>query len=225
MTVPVELALLWLAFGGSHLVLSSARLRPVLVGRLGQGPFLALYSVIALGLFVRLVALYWGHRHAGATLWTTLGPAAVARALNYVLMAAALVLVTVAVIPGSAPPSAMTARGPVTARGVLRITRHPLFSGLGLFGLAHLLVNGSTGDLAFFGGFPLFAWIGARHQDARLTRDKAGYAALVAETSVVPFLAVLTGRQRLVAAELPWRAMAVGLALTVALRHWHDSLV
>ena len=83
---------------------------PLKIAAVPEAPFvlLNLLSVAALGLFAWLVTLYWGHRHAGATLWTTLGPPGVARALNHVLMAAALVLVTVAVVPGSVPPSGVT---------------------------------------------------------------------------------------------------------------------
>ena len=56
---------------------------------------------------------------------------------------------------------------PGTVKGVLRITRHPLFAGLALWGLAHVLVNGFLSDVVFFGGFPLFSLLGGAHQDAR----------------------------------------------------------
>ena len=95
---------------------------------------------------------------------------------------------------------------------------------LALFGLAHLLVNGTLGDVAFFAGFPLFVWIGTRHQDARLARDRPGYGELIAQTSVVPFGAILGGRQRLVVSELPWGPMAAGLVLAIVVRQWHGFL-
>jgi uncharacterized membrane protein len=225
-TVPAELLLLWMAFAGTHIALSSGRIRPRLIAGIGAQPFLGVYSLVALALFVPLVRLYFRHRHAGPVLWTSAGPPAGAVAANHVLMAAALVLVVAAVLPGSAAPSAMGAgaAAPLTARGTTRVTRHPLFAGLALFGIAHLLVNGALGDVVFFGGFPLYGWIGARHQDARLARQRPGYAAFVAETSFVPFAAIVRGRQRLVAGELPWAAIAGGLAATVALRHWHGTL-
>jgi uncharacterized membrane protein len=222
--VAALLAVLWVAFAGSHLALSSARLRPVLVERLGLGPFLGVYSAVALGLFVPLVAIYFRHPHAGPVLWLTVGPPALARALNHVLMAVALALLVAALLPGSAAPSSMGPRGPAVARGVLRITRHPLFASLAVFGLAHLLVNGALAGVVFFGGFPLYAWIGARHQDRRLARERPEYARLVRDTSFVPFAAIVAGRQRLAPGELPWGAIGGGLVLTVVLRHWHASL-
>jgi len=224
MRVPWVLGGLWLGFAGTHLVLSSSRLRPALVARLGLQPFLGLYSVVALGFFVPLVWLYFTHRHAGPLLWTTIGPPDAARAVNHVLMAAALVLLVGSFVPGSRAPSGMIPAGPQAARGLLRVTRHPLFAGLGLFGVAHLLVNGNLGDVVFFAGFPLFAWIGARHQDERKTRGVAGYAELVRTTSIVPFGAIVTARQRLAWRELPLVAVAAGLGLTVILRVYHDEL-
>jgi uncharacterized membrane protein len=43
----------------------------------------------------------------------------------------------------------------------------------------------------------------------------------VAQTSVVPFAAVVAGRQRLVPAERPWGAMGAGLVIAAVLRWWH----
>jgi uncharacterized membrane protein len=224
--VPAQLLALWLAFAGSHLALSSTRIRPRLIARIGFQPFLGVYSLIALALFIPLVRIYFRHRHAGPVLWTSLGPPGLALALNHALMAAGLVLVVAALLPGSAAPSAMSAdpTAPVRARGITRITRHPLFAGLALFGAAHLLVNGALADVVFFGGFPVYAWIGSRHQDARLARQRPGYGTFVAETSFVPFAALMRGRQRLVPRELPWGAIVAGLVATGALRHWHGAL-
>ncbi len=83
----------------------------------------------------------------------------------------------------------------------------------------------SPGGLAIVtAGFPIFGWIGARHQDARLSRDRPGYATLVACTSIVPFAAIAARRQRLGARDLPPLAVVVGLLLFVVLRAWHDEL-
>lgn len=222
---PLLIGLLWLAFGGSHLLLSSAGLRARLHGLLGAQGFRGLYSLVALASFVPLVWVFAEHPRSGPLLWTRLGPPAVALWLNHLLMALCCVLVVAAVLPGSAAPSSLAApQAPIGPRGILRITRHPLLVGFACFGLAHLLVNGALGDVLFFLGFPLFAWVGARHQDARLARQRPGYAALVAETSFVPFAAIVTGRQRLVVRELPLFAVAAGLLLFLVLRSWHDAL-
>src|SRR5262249_45113038 len=60
---------LWFLFIATHMALSSRRLRPRLVARLGPLGFQGLYSVIALAIFVLLVRTYYAHKHAGAYLW------------------------------------------------------------------------------------------------------------------------------------------------------------
>lgn len=220
------LALLWAGFAGTHLVLSSASLRPRLMARLGDGPFRGLYSLTVLAWFVALVWVFARHKHSGPLLWDTVGPPAIAELLNIVLMVLAFALLVAGLIPSQVAPSSMTAAPAerVEARGLLRITRHPFNAAVGLFGIAHVLVNGHLGDVVFFGGFPLFAWIGSRHQDTRLSKDKPGYRQLAAQTSFVPFGALVTGRQRLVLAELPWGGFAAGVVVAVIIRHWHGAL-
>jgi uncharacterized membrane protein len=220
----VLVGVLWAAFAGTHVWLSSQRTREALIARVGPGGFQGLYSVVALATFVPLVWVYARHKHAGPLLWTTIGPPELARALNHVLMAAAMVLLVASLLPSSMPPSAMTARGPATVRGMIRITRHPMLMAFTVFALAHLLVNGNLVDVVFFGGFAIFAWIGARHQDTRKIREVPGYAAVVATTSIFPFAAIAMGRQRLVARELPIGALAAGLVLTVVIRWYHHTL-
>jgi uncharacterized membrane protein len=217
-------AALWAAFMLTHIVLSSVTVRPRLVGALGEQSFLGLYSLVALATFVPLVWVFATGKHDGPLLWTTLGPAEVARALNWVLMLAAFVLLVSSFVPSSTPPSAMQARGPMEAHGIIRVTRHPMLVAFACFGLAHLLVNGSLASVVFFAGFPLFTWIGSRHQDARKLHERSGYDAVLAETSVLPFAAILAGRQRLVLSELPWVAIAIGVVATVLVRRWHHVL-
>ena len=66
--------------------------------------------------------------------------------------------------------------------------------GLGIFGLLHLIPNGNAADVAFFGGFPIFAVIGCWHQDQRkLATGPAGYRQFHRETPFMPF----TGRTTL----------------------------
>ncbi|MBY0398801.1 NnrU family protein [Myxococcota bacterium] len=101
-----------------------------------------------------------------------------------------------------------------TARGALRITRHPAFMGVALAGFAHLLVNPAPIDRAFFGGMVVYSILGCAHQDWR--RRRAGGPALegfFAETSFLPFVAIAEGRNRLVVGELPKLGLVASAAL------------
>ena len=214
----LEIALLWLAFAATHVGLSSLPVRRRLVAVLGDAAFAALYSVIALGLFVPLVWIYFAHKHEGPALWLLpRGPWLTATV--YVGMGLALVLFASSFLQ---PSPAGMAPASLTPRGVQRITRHPLVMSFALFGLVHVLPNGWATDVAFFGGFPLFGLIGASHQDRRkLVAGPKGYAAFVAETPLVPF----TGRDTLRGLrELSLLAVAIGLALAVAIRFFHPRL-
>jgi uncharacterized membrane protein len=217
MSATSAIALLWLAFAGSHMVLSSVRVRRSLVTKLGEGAFLGLYSLIAIALFVPLVRTYFANKHAGPLLWSIpLG--AGLRAAIYVAMAIAFVLMVSGLVrpsPGNIVP------GDPTPRGALRLTRHPLFMGLGLFGLLHLIPNGSAADVAFFAGFPLFAVLGCWHQDRRkLISGPPGFPAFHRDTPFLPFTgdATLQGIR-----ELGPIVIIGGLGTTWLLRHFHPA--
>ena len=212
----------WLLFGGSHIALSSPRLRPRLVARLGERPFQGFYSLVAFATLVPLFGYYFRHKHAGPQLWRTFGPYLLARDLNLIFMALAFVLLISGLI--SRPPSAMLSSSTPEPYGLTRITRHPTFAAFFLFGLAHCLVNGSLGDLIFFGGFAVFAWIGAYHQDTRKVVEVPGYAEFKAATSFLPFAAIINKKQPLNLSELRWGVVLVALVVFYVVRAYHPSL-
>ena len=93
----------------------------------------------------------------------------------------------------------------------------------GLWAIAHLLVNGWANDVAFFGGFLVFSLLGTAHQDARKRAlDDGSLREFFAESSQVPFAAILAGRTRLVLGEISWIGAALGLAAAVGLFFLHD---
>ena len=212
----------WLAFGATHTLFSSRTLRPRLVSALGTGAFLGLYSLISFATFVPLVRAYLTNRHAGPFVLPLVNlPGA-----QQLAMLIALASFTCA-IGGLVQPSALsvTGGGVVRAQGLGRVTRHPLFMSLGVWAAAHLLVNGFASDVAFFGGFVLYTVIGCAHQDARKRATEGErLAAYFAETSLVPFAAIAQGRNRLVASELPWLALALGAVISVVLYLLHPMM-
>lgn len=78
--------------------------------------------------------------------------------------------------------------------GFRRITRHPMAWGTVLFAVAHLLVNGDVASVALFGGFLVFGLVSQALSDQRRAADDPdGWARLSAETSAIPFLAMIRG--------------------------------
>lgn len=217
MGATLAIVLLWIGFAGSHMGLSSIRVRERLVARLGQGPFLGLYSLLAFLFFVPLVWTYFANKHAGPLLWSIpLGPG-----LRWALYAGMLIAYVLIVAGLFRPSPASVVPGDPTPRGAQRLTRHPLFMGFGLFGLLHLVPNGNAADVAFFGGFPLFALIGCRHQDERkLASGPPEFAAFHRETPFFPF----TGTATMQGLRELGPAIVVGaLVTTVVLRWFHRA--
>lgn len=215
---PVIVLFWWVLFGGSHLVFSSQKIRPKLIQRLGEWPFRGVYSLIAFVTLVPLIVYFFRHKHTEPIFWSS---HIVTHDLTVILMAFAFVLLTMGLT--ARPPSAMVGGGKPEAYGVTRITRHPTFAAFFIFGLAHCLVNGSLGDLVFFGGFAAFAWIGAWHQDTRKVVEVPGYAEFKAATSFLPFGAIVKKQQPLALEEMNWIAGTVGLVFFYVLRIYHSS--
>ena len=218
MDAALALVALWLAFAVTHMGMSSLRARPALVRALGgELPFAGVYSLVALAIFVPLVWTYFAHKHAGPYLGSLGGLPGVRYAM-YAGMAFALALLASGLARPS--PSSMVP-GSTEVRGAQRVTRHPVFMAAGLFGLLHLCtVAVHASELAFFGGFPLFAVLGSRHQDTRkLATGDDALRRFQAQTSLLPdprgALAMLR--------ESPV-PVAIGVGATVALRWFHPSL-
>jgi uncharacterized membrane protein len=222
MTPELALVFWWLAFGVTHVGMSAISVRGRLVETLGERGFLGVYSLVSFATFVPLVWTYLAHLHQGPLVVGVAhlpGLHALALAVAWASFACA--------IGGVFQPSALSlgAGGATRARGVGRITRHPLFMSLGVWAAAHLLVNGFLTDVLFFGGFALFCVIGCAHQDARKRATRGGeLEQYFAETSLLPFGAILTGRNRVVWSELPWLGLSVGAALATTLYILHPRM-
>ncbi len=214
---------IWAAlFIASHLVMSSARVRPRLVNRLGQNGFRGLYSIVAFATLVPLITEFARHKHAGPMLWYLRGDAPV-RWLAWLMMLAALILF----IGGFITPSPATIGAPsdTSPRGILKLTRHPGFMAFILFGMAHVLMNGWLGDLFFFGTFCVLGVMGGIHQDGRKLVEIGGpYRRFVEQTSFIPGAALLSGRQSWSFSDTPWTAIAIGGATTIAIVIIHPHL-
>jgi uncharacterized membrane protein len=213
-----RVALLWLAFAGTHLALASRRVEPRLVGRIGWNGYVLLYSAVAFATFVPLCWIYLTNRHAGPWLWVVPATGAL-RPVLYAGLCLAMVLIAASLVR---PSPAAVVPGDARPRGVYLLTRHPLMTGLAVIGLLHLVPNGAASDVAFFGGLALFPPLGAWHQDAR--KRAAGSPEVKAFLDATPFW-LFTGRETLRGLrELGAVPIAAGLGLAAAARWLHGSL-
>ncbi|MEX2240089.1 MAG: NnrU family protein [Burkholderiales bacterium] len=207
-----------LVFLGIH-VLPSTPLRTLAVRALGERGYLSLFSLASLAGLAWMSMAYGRAPFEGLWPGLRLVPIAVLP-LAFVLLACGL-LVSNPTVLGQA--GVLKREDP--ARGILRITRHPVMWAIMLWAAAHILAIGSLQAMIFFGGLLLLAAAGTTLQDARkaklLGEDWKRFAAL---TSNVPFLAVAQGRNRVVWREIGWVRPAVGLAAFAALLWQHAWL-
>jgi uncharacterized membrane protein len=224
MTAEMKILIAWLLFAGTHIGGSSVPIRTRLIRALGLRGFKGLYTLVALVTFLTLGYVYFNNKHAGAALFD---PGAGLRLLSQAIMLMAFVVVA----QGIATPSPLSTKAemagafPDRARGIQRITRHPQNLAFALFGLAHGLANPNVGDWISFGGFAVFAFLSAAHQDRRARA--AGPDAVRQfqdQTSLLPFGAILSGRQRLAAREFSPIALGVSVVLFVVVRAFHGRM-
>jgi len=223
MDATVWIALWAVLFLASHLIVSSSAVRPRLISAVGEQRYRAVYSLIAFATLGPLIYEFARNKHAGPLLWA-LRAVPPFRELAWLMMVAALILVAGGFMNPS--PGAMVApAGGSEPRGLLKITRHPDFVGFGLFGVAHMLMNGRAGDVIFFGMFPALAIIGGMHQDRRKISELGDrYRQFLAKTSFLPFAALVGGRVRWARGDMPWAAIGVGVVLAVVIVMLHPMI-
>lgn len=209
------------AFVVSHLGLSSEPLRSRVVARLGDKGFQGLYGLLALLILGAMITAYIQASHH-VYLWPP-GPGV--RHMPLLIMPLAFLLIAGGVLVPNPSATGMERAldQPEPARGVLRITRHPVMWGVGLWAAVHIVANGDLASLLFFGGLLLTALGGAGHLDRRMAATAGErWRRFAAVTSFIPFAAILTGRQRWVGAELLRPALwGLGVFALLLVLHVH----
>ena len=179
-----------------HFAVSGTRWRDLLVARLGERAYRALFSLAS------LVGILWmAHAYTRAPtieLWGLLLPL---RPLVLVVVFVGVLLVVIGLAspnPTSVGMEGKLAVGAEAARGITRITRHPFLWGVALWAAAHLAINGDLASLILFGSLLLLALGGTVLIDGkRRRRCGAQWTQFAAVTSGIPFAAIAAGRNQL----------------------------
>ena len=149
-----------LIFLGTHLFTAARGPRAALIGRLGEGPYKGLYSLVSL-LGVVLIAYGFGRYRAEG--WVDVWyPPVWTRHLALLLVWASFVALAAAYLPGR----------------IKRTLKHPMLAAVKIWALSHLLANGDLGSMLLFGSILAWAVVARitlkRRQDE--VRDHAGPA-------------------------------------------------
>lgn len=195
------------AFIATHFA-TNTPLRAALIRALGEKGYLGIYSLVA---FATLGWMIWAYSKAASeplfSGW---------RLLPAYVMPFAFILIACGFF--SRNPTLVGAdrllknRDP--ARGIIRVTRHPIMWGFMLWAAAHILARGELMSSVFFGGFLALAALGTLLMDQRKAKAHGkDWQRFAAVTSYLPFGAIRQGRNRFSAREIGWRNPAIGLAL------------
>lgn len=206
-------------FLGLHWLVAGSPLRRVIVTITGEKIFRAVFSLAVL---VSLLWMGWAYAHAPYI--ETWGEAVDLKPVALVLMAFAFVFFIVGTFAKNMSILNQNTPEDVNVKGMLRITRNPGLIGLGLWGLAHFIVNGDWAGHLLFGSFAFQGLVGPLNME-RKYRKKFGAAwdAYVSQTSHVPFLAILTRRNRLVLSEISKSLLIASLLAYALVLYYHAA--
>jgi uncharacterized membrane protein len=200
------------AFLATHFV-TSTPLRPRLVTAMGEWPYRGLYSVVALA---TLVWMIWAYAAAPRDpLWIGF------RQVPYIVMPFAFVLIASGYWRNPTMVGAdKLLKSEDPARGMIRITRHPIMWGIMLWAVAHIIARGDVKSIVFFGGLFLLAALGTLLMDAR-KRSNPDFQRFAAVTSNIPFVAIAQGRNGIVWREIGWLRPLIGIVVFFAVLAFH----
>ena len=212
----------WILFAGTHMGLSAEPFRGSLVSKMGEKGFQGLYSLISFVTFGFVITAYVMSRGESGLFMEQGVDNQIVMSVCNLLMIFAFIVFFSGFINGTPMGMAPAKR---EAFGITRITRHPMNMSFALFGLSHLLTNRLAADWFFYGGFVLYGYFGSLHQDRKKIRQLGDeLAAFVATTSIVPFMAIITGKQKLKPGEISKLAVLLGVVISLVAKVLHPSV-
>ena len=211
-----------LAFVGGHFLLSSTPVRRRLVRMLGQNGFLPAYSIAITAALIWMISAY-----RAAPMVPVWEPSTVMAWVPLLVMPVALFLAVAGLSTRS--PTQVGAERTLSAGlpqnpapGIISITRHPFLWGTALWAAAHLSVNGDLANITLMGGILILSVGGMMHIDRRREETLgAAWGPVKLTTSLVPFVAIVTGRTHLDWRGIGWWRPLAAIVIYMALLHLH----
>jgi uncharacterized membrane protein len=214
----------WIAL---HVGVAGSPLRRALIAGIGDNGYRILFSALS------ALGIIWLARAYGAatTPETFFGLRVVDDWMLWVpavIMPLALVLFVgaVTVKNPTAVGGADALREGEPARGILRITRHPMLWAFTLWAAAHLIANGDLASTLMFPAIIVVSVAGMFSIDRKRRREAgADWERFERATSILPFAAIMAGRNRFVFEEIGlWRVL-VALAAWAVLVALHPMVL
>ena len=205
-----------IAFVGLHFAMSHP-LRPVMVRRLGDQGFQAIYSLVVLAALGWMAWSFWSSDPGAVVLpWGYRAPEWIAASLLSLIALVLIVAASTPRNPAMALPGAEAAMAAEPA-GALRMTRHPMMWGFALWGVSHIVAAPTARTVIVSLSVIVLALGGAAAQDAKKRALLgASWSEWEAKTSFVPRLTRI--------AAIPPFAWLVGSILWLAISWLHGPI-
>ena len=201
-----------------------AALRPWAEKYISPRLYRILFAVTSLPLAIILVIYFFNHRYDGLQLWQVQGVPGV-QVLVWVLSAISFLFLYPATFNLLEIAAIQKPQVHLYETGIIRITRHPQMVGQVIWCIAHTLWIGTTFTLITSIGLVLHHVFGVWHGDRRLSyRYGEAFSEVKQRTSIIPFMAILDGRQSIKWQEFV-RPAYLGVTVFVLLLWWSHPLL
>ena len=209
--------LLLLGFAVIHSGL--AALRPWGESKVGARLYRVFFALCSLPTALILILYFFNHRYEGLILWQVQDVVGI-KALVWTLSAISFIFLYPATFNLLEIAAIEKPQVHLYESGIIRISRHPQMVGQVIWCIAHILWIGSTFTIVTSLGLILHHIFAVWHGDRRWQkRYGEAFAAVKERTSVMPFVAIVEGRQKLVWSEF-LRPSYLGVAAFIGLLSW-----
>lgn len=201
-----------------------AALRPWAEQKIGPRPYRIIFALVSLSLALGMIGYFLAHRYDGAQLWQVQHLPWV-MPLVWSLSAISFLFLYPATFNLLEIAAIQKPQVHLYETGIIRITRHPQLWGQVIWCLAHTLWLGTSFTLVTSLGLIAHHVFGAWHGDHRWEqRYGEAFRAVRARTSLIPFVAIAQGKQKLVFKEF-LRPAYLGVGIFIGLLWWAHPLI
>jgi uncharacterized membrane protein len=174
-----------------------AALRPWGESKIGARLYRVIFALVSIPFATILIIYFFNHRYDGIQLWQVQGVVGVKETV-WVLSFISFLFLYPATFNLLEVAAVLKPQVRIYETGIMRITRHPQMVGQLIWCVAHTLWLGTTFTLVTSIGLMLHHLFAVWHGDRRLLqRYGDDFERVKARTSIVPFQAILDGRQSL----------------------------
>lgn len=213
---------LQLAFAIAHS--GGAALRPWAEKHIGPRLYRICFALVSLPLAVILIIYFFNHRYDGLQLWFVQAVPGV-REVVWVLSAISFLFLYPATFNLLEIAAIQKPQVYLFETGIIRITRHPQMVGQIIWCFAHTLWLGTSFTLVTSMGLILHHLFGVWHGDRRLrSRYGESFEIVKQRTSIIPFQAIIDGRQSIKWQEF-LRPAYLGVGIFIGLLFWAHPLL